>query len=58
MGALHADPREPPEYGIGTDASLRDFLKEWAAEGLGALLSVLGGVGRNAARFGLAIIFQ
>jgi predicted PurR-regulated permease PerM len=42
---------------IGTDASLRDFLKQWAAEGLGALLSVLGGVGRNAARFGLAIIF-
>lgn len=42
---------------IGTDASLRDFLKQWASEGLGALLSVLGGVGRNAARFGLAIIF-
>jgi predicted PurR-regulated permease PerM len=42
---------------IGTDASLRDFLKQWAAEGLGTLLSVLGGVGRNAARFGLAIIF-
>ena len=42
---------------VGTDASLRDFLKQWASEGLGALLSVLGGVGRNAARFGLAIIF-
>lgn len=42
---------------IGTDASVRDFLKQWAAEGTGALLSVLGGVGRNAARFGLAIIF-
>jgi predicted PurR-regulated permease PerM len=42
---------------IGTDASLRDFVKQWAAEGLGALLSVLGGVGRNAVRFGLAIIF-
>jgi len=42
---------------IGTDASLRDFLKQWASEGLGALLSVLGGVGRNTARFGLAIIF-
>ena len=42
---------------IGTDASLRDFLKQWATEGLSALLSVLGGVGRNAARFGLAIIF-
>lgn len=38
---------------IGTDASLRDFLKQWADEGL----SALGGVGRNAARFGLAIIF-
>jgi predicted PurR-regulated permease PerM len=40
-----------------SDASLRDFLAQWASEGLGALLSVLGGVGRNAARFGLAIVF-
>jgi predicted PurR-regulated permease PerM len=42
---------------MDADASVGDFLKQWASEGLGALLGVLGGVGRNAARFGLAIVF-
>jgi len=42
---------------LDTDASLRDFLGQWAAQGLGALLGLLGGVGRNLAKFGLAIIF-
>ena len=42
---------------IGTDPSLRDFLGQWATEGMSVLLSVLGSVGRSAARFGLAIVF-
>jgi predicted PurR-regulated permease PerM len=42
---------------IAADASLRDFLKQWAAQGLSAMLGLLGGVGRNAAKFGLAIVF-
>jgi len=42
---------------IATDASLRDFLGQWAAQGLGTMLGLLGGVGRNVAKFALAIVF-
>ena len=38
-------------------SSLRDVVKEWAALGTGEVLSVLGDVGRNAAKLGMTIVF-